>query len=118
MKRLSIIKFIATAGMVLVLTVGCADTSKKDEAVDVAAEVAAEATEAQNAIAAAKTANKKVQSVGFAWRDTGKLIKKAEAAAKKGDSKGAMKLASKAKSEAELAYKQYELEKGIDRTVK
>ena len=118
MKRLSIIKFILTVGMVLGLTVGCADTSKKDEAVDVAAEVAADAAKAQKAISVAKAANKKVKAVGFAWRDTDKLIKKAEAEAKKGDSKSAMKLASKAKSEAELAYKQYELEQGIDRTVK
>lgn len=114
MKRLSIIKLIVTSGMVLGLTVGCADTSKKDAE----AAAAAEAAKVNQSISDAKQASKKAKSVGNEWRDTGKLIKKAEAAAKKGDNENAMKLASKAKTEAELAYKQYILEESIDRALK
>ena len=114
MKMQSFVKLVVTSGMVLGLTVGCADTAKKDAE----AATAAEAAKANQSISAAKKANKKAKSVGFEWRDTGKWIKKAEASAKKGDNKNAIKLAGKAKTEAELAYKQYILEKGIDRAVK
>jgi hypothetical protein len=55
-------------------------------------------------IKAAKEALKKATSVGGEWRDTGKFIKKAEAAAKKGDAKKALKLAAKAKVQAEDGY--------------
>lgn len=49
---------------------------------------------AQDAISAAKAAQKQAKSVGFEWRDMGKLIKKAEAAAKDGKDKKAIKLAN------------------------
>jgi len=115
MRMQSFIKLAVTSVMVLGLTVGCADTAKKDTAADAAA---AEAASVKQSISAAEKANKKAKSVGFEWRDTGKLILKAGTAAKRGDSKGAMKLAGKAKTQAELAYKQYILEKGIDRSLK
>ncbi len=73
---------------------------------------------AMSAINAAKAANKKASAVGYEWRDTGKLLKKAETLAKKGENEDAIKLANKAKSEAMLAVKQYELEKGMDRSLK
>ncbi len=63
------------------------------------------------AIAAAKAANKKAASVGYEWRDAGKMIKKAEALAKKGELEKAMKLAEMAKFQGEMAYKQYEEQK-------
>jgi hypothetical protein len=74
--------------------------------------------EALNAIMAAKTANKKAKSVGYEWRDTGKFIKKAQAAADKGDNAKAIKLANKAKTQAELAVKQSKYEATLDRSVK
>ena len=74
--------------------------------------------EAISAINAAKAANKEAAAVGYEWRDTGKLLKKAEEMASKGDNEGAIKLADKAKSEAQMAVKQYELEKGVDRSLK
>jgi len=114
MKMQSFVKLVLTSGMVLGLAVGCADTAKKDA--EVAA--AAEAAKVKQAITEAKKASKKAKSVGNEWRDTGKLIKKAETSARRGDNKNAMKLAGKAKTEAELAYKQYILEKGIDRSLK
>lgn len=48
---------------------------------------------AQDAINAAKKAQKEAQSIGFEWTNMGKLIKKAEKAAKAGDDKKAIKLA-------------------------
>lgn len=62
--------------------------------------------DASAAIAAAEDANKKANKVGYEWRDAGKIIKKAKAAAKDGDFDGAVKMANKAKSLGELAYKQ------------
>jgi hypothetical protein len=74
--------------------------------------------EAVSAINAAKAANKKAQAVGYEWRDTGKLLKKAEELANKGETEEAVKLANKAESQATLAVKQAELEKGMDRSLK
>lgn len=73
---------------------------------------AASAEDAQAAIAAAKDATKKAGSVGYEWRDTGKMIKSAEAALKEGKVEDAIKLANKAKRQSENAYAQYEANKG------
>ncbi len=53
------------------------------------------AESATDAIKAAKAAKKEASSLGFEWRDMGKTIKKAEAAAKAGKDKKAIKLANK-----------------------
>ena len=58
------------------------------------------------AIGAANDARKKAASVGGEWRDTGKFIKQAKAAAADGDYEKAIKLANKAKTEGELGYAQ------------
>ena len=63
--------------------------------------------EVQKAISDATVALKKADSVGFAWRDTGKMIKAAEAAAQKGDKAKAMALAEEARRQGESAYQQY-----------
>ena len=52
------------------------------------------ATEVDDAIKQAKTAQKEAASLGFEWRDTDKIIKKAEAAAKEGNDKKAIDLAN------------------------
>jgi hypothetical protein len=65
-----------------------------------------DATDFPTLIKEAKAAQKKAKSVGSEWRDTGKFIKKAEAAFKKGDEATAMKLATKAKREGEMGYAQ------------
>lgn len=65
------------------------------------------------AIADAKAANKKAKSVGYEWRDTGKIIKKAEAAAKKGDTDKALSLAHAAQTQAVNAYHQYNEQKNV-----
>jgi len=61
---------------------------------------------ADSAIAAAKAANKKAKAVGYEWRDTGKMIKKAEAARDAGDDEKAVKLAKKAEKQANDAQAQ------------
>lgn len=76
----------------LSLVVGCAGTP---EAGDPAA-----------AIAAAKAANEKAKAENYEWRDTGKIIKKAEEAMKKGDDATAIKLANQARKQAEDAVNQ------------
>lgn len=63
--------------------------------------------DAMKAIAEAKKSAKKAGKVGYQWRDTGKFIKKAEAAMKKKDYSKAVKLAKKANAEGKLAYNQY-----------
>ncbi|MDH5446419.1 MAG: SoxXA-binding protein [Gammaproteobacteria bacterium] len=62
--------------------------------------------DAAAAISAAKSVNKKAKKAEFEWRDTGKIIKKAEAAAKDGEFDEAVKQANKAKKQAEMALQQ------------
>jgi hypothetical protein len=65
------------------------------------------AAEVQKAIEEASVAVKKADEVGFAWRDSEKMIKDAKAAQEKGDGATALKLAKKAKTEGDLGYQQY-----------
>jgi len=88
--------------LVLGLAVGCASTP--DESTD------ADQTTAASAIAAAKSENAQAKKMGAEWRDTGKLLKKAEAAMKAGDEAKAIKLADKARRQAEIAQQQYKAE--------
>ncbi len=67
--------------------------------------------DAGKALKAAVAAQKKADGLEGGWRSTDKLIKKAKKALAKGDKATAMKLANKAKVEAELAYKQAEHER-------
>lgn len=63
--------------------------------------------EVATAIKAAEAAIKKANSIGGSWRDTKKIyLKKAKAAAAKGENKEAFKFAKRAKFEGEMAYKQ------------
>ena len=67
----------------------------------------ANAATAKSAIAAAEAALKKARGVEGEWRDAKKkMVKKAKAAASKGDFKKAIKLANKAKFEGEMGYTQ------------
>ena len=82
----------------------------KAETVDKAAAKSTESSgdkaAAESAIAAAESARKKAASIDGEWRDTGKMIKKAQAALKKGDSAKAIKLANKAEKQGKLGYEQ------------
>ena len=61
---------------------------------------------ATDAINAAKAAQKEAASLDFEWRDMGKTIKKAEVAAKAGDSEKAIKLANSIASQLDAIKKQ------------
>ena len=64
------------------------------------------AANAEQAIADAKEAQKQANSVGGEWRDTGKMIKKAEALLKEGKTEEAAKMAEAAEVQAMLGYMQ------------
>ncbi|MCF6338193.1 MAG: SoxXA-binding protein [Gammaproteobacteria bacterium] len=69
--------------------------------------VAKNTAAAKSAIAAATDALKKARSVDGEWRDAGKkILKKAKAAASKGDFKKAIELANEAKFQADMGYAQ------------
>jgi len=66
----------------------------------------AHAVDAAAAIMAAKDAQKQASSVGGEWRDTGKMIKKAEKLLKAGKDEDAAKLAQMAEAQGMLGYMQ------------
>jgi nucleoid-associated protein YgaU len=113
-------RFLATALVVLGLVAGCATTTEPEEpARDIASEQRLK-REAQEAIARAKSSYNEANSLGFAWRDTGKLIKQAEEAFAMGEDKDAVqagdhfreakKLADEAYAQSEAAIDQYYLQ--------
>ncbi len=59
---------------------------------------------AEAAIAAAKAAQKQANSVGGEWRDTGKLIEKAEKLLQEGKVEEAKKVAQEAEAQGMLGY--------------
>ena len=61
---------------------------------------------AEQAIAAAKDARKQAASVGGEWRDTGKMIKKAEELLAEGKTEEAAQMAEQAEAQAMLGYMQ------------
>ena len=77
-----------------------------DKAAAKSTESSGDKAAAESAIAAAESARKKAASIDGEWRDTGKMIKKAQAALKKGDSAKAIKLANKAEKQGKLGYEQ------------
>ena len=66
---------------------------------------------AGDAIKAAKAANKAAVASGFGWTATSKMIKKAEALAKDGKNKKAIKLAKEAEMHSKAGLKQAALAK-------
>lgn len=64
------------------------------------------AANAEQAIADAKDAQKQAHSVGGEWRDTGKMIKKAEELLAAGKADEAEKLARQAEAQGMLGYMQ------------
>lgn len=75
-----------------------------------AAPVQADMT-AEQAIAAAKEAQAKADSVQGGWISTDRLIRKAKLAVLRGETDAALQYAKRAKREAELAYRQAEHER-------
>jgi len=75
-------------------------------AAPLATHAAADASASTAAIAAAEQARKTAAKAEGEWRDVGKILKKAQQAAKKGDYATAVKLADKARDQAEMGYQQ------------
>jgi len=88
-------RLLGVAILSLGLITGCAST---DEVAD--------SITAEQAIADAKAANAEAKAANAEWRDTGKIIKEAEAKLAAGDEEGAIALANKAKAQAETAIAQ------------
>ncbi len=105
MKRTVFGKRLVPLALVLGLVVGCASTPPQD-----AGDQNAEVTQA---IDAARAAIAKAKALDWIWRDTEKYLKQAEdeAASPEGQKSLAIKLANKARNQAELAVNQYYLEK-------
>ena len=99
------IKLLSTVILSLWLVNGCAEKATKSTA-----SASAASPEAIAAIASANSAIKAAKANKWIWRDTEKFAKNAQAAADKGDNATAVKLANKAKGEADDAVKQYQYE--------
>lgn len=68
---------------------------------------ASTAEDANTAISMAEQKTQQAREVNYEWRDTGKIIKKAKAAMKKGEMDTAISLANKAGRQSDYALKQY-----------
>lgn len=105
MKIVNVLKHLGLACLVLTVAVGCASMQQEEKAAKPAAEEKGPSA-AEQAIARAKAALDKAASVGGEWRDSRKILKKAQAALKDGDEAKAVKLAKQAESQGELGYAQ------------
>ncbi len=99
------VKLLSTVVLSMWLVNGCADKGTKSSA-----SASKASPEAVAAIAGANKSIKAAKANNWIWRDTGKFAKQAQAAADKGDNKTAIKLANKAKAQAEDAIEQYKYE--------
>lgn len=100
------VKLTSVSALVLAGIIGCAAPSQQ-----VAEKPAAPSAAATQALSDASAAIKQAKSLDWIWRDTEKMYKEAEEAAKAGDDAKAIKLAGEAKSQAEAALNQYYIEK-------
>ena len=102
MRIMNTLKLSSLLALIFAVAIGCTSTSDSDGS--------SLEQQAKDAIAAAKKANKEAKAVGYEWRDTAKIIKKAEKALGAEDYNKAIKLANKARSQAENAIAQYRSE--------
>lgn len=93
------VKLLSTALLSLWLLNGCASNGGSKASSDATAAIA----NANNAIKAAKANN-------WIWRDTEKFVTQAQTAADAGENAKAIKLADKARFQAEAAVGQYNME--------
>ena len=94
-------KIFTGIALATVILTGCASNGST------AASTPEDAQAAYNAaVVAAKASLKTAKKAHFEWRDSGKMLKKADKAAKKGDFATATKLANKAKRQGVMALAQ------------
>ena len=92
-------RLFSVALLSLGLITGCASTDEADDS-----------PSAAEAIAEAKVVNAEAKALDYEWRDTGKVIKQAEAKLAAGDEAGALALANKAIKQANTAIAQADYE--------
>lgn len=111
MKITAALRTVVLLSAVAALAAGCATAPKEQPAKPApVAKPAGPSPAATQAIAEAEAALREAKALNWIWRDTEKLLKKAKKAAEKGDNDKAIRLARKAKGQAELAVNQYYLE--------
>jgi hypothetical protein len=106
MKKRFCMKVLAVALLSVGMAAGCAATQKETAAgagSGASMETKTALNNARDAIGMAKTNN-------WIWRDTEEIMAEAEAAAASGDDATAIKMADKARQQAELAIEQYRTE--------
>lgn len=103
------VKFLSLSVLLLGGLIGCAQTQKSAE--PTAAAPAAPSAAVTQALSDASASVNTAKSLDWIWRDTEKLLKEAEEAAKAGDEAKALKSAKAAKAQADEAVNQYYLEK-------
>jgi hypothetical protein len=104
------VKLLSTALLSLWLVSGCASNSANGGS--------KASSDATAAIANANEAIKAAKGNHWIWRDTEKFVKEAQAAADAGDSAKAIKLADKARFQAEAAVEQYGMESAHPRSLR
>ena len=95
------VKLLSTALLSLWLISGCASNSSNGGSAS---------AEATTAITNANAAIKSAKGNDWIWRDTEKFVKQAKESADAGDNAKAIKLADKARFQAEAAVEQYNME--------
>ena len=104
-------KMLVVSTLVLGGLVACAGQSQQAADSSAAKPAAAPSAAASQALDAARASIKTAKGLQWIWRDTEKTLASAEEAAAAGDEATAVKLANKAKFEADAAVNQYYLEK-------
>ena len=110
MKKTNFLKMATVAVLSTGLMVGCASESAEDPAPATEKPAECPSAAAKNAIYSAKIKLARAEKLGYAWTNTGNLIKEAEKAAAACDNDKAIELANKAGEEAEDAIAQYHAE--------
>ncbi len=113
MNKTEFLKLAAVALLTTGLVAGCASDTQEEPAPAVEPAVQAPAgpsPAAKNAIYSAKIKLARAEKLGYAWRDTSKMIEDAEKAAAAGDNDQAIELANAASEQAEDAIAQYHSE--------
>ncbi|MGV6827072.1 MAG: SoxXA-binding protein [bacterium] len=115
MKKSFVIASILSASVLAMTGCETAETKKSADAAPAKAAPAksAEQVAYEKAVAAAKAEIKKAKGAGGEWRDSGKMLKKADAAAAKGDYAKATKIANNAAFQGKMGQSQAAAEKGV-----
>ncbi len=110
MKKTDLLKIATVAILSSGLMVGCASDTKEEPAPATEVKQECPSAAAKNAIYSAKIKLARAEKLGYAWRDTGKMIKDAEKAAAACDNDKAISLANQAAKQADDAIAQYNAE--------